>query len=223
MSEVARAGRTILFVSHNMAAIENLCSRCILLQDGAVTEIGPTDQIISQYLKKVMEPATERNELATRTDRSGSGAVILTDFHLEDANGDTVTAVQSGSDTVLAFTICNRQGIPRRGIDLGFSIHDSQGNQSLSVLYSSYQNHEFELIEKSGCIRCLLPHLPLAAGRYKVGARITVRGIEADWPQGGVGWLDVIEGDFFETGRKGFGNHAPFLMKGNWSFTNTGV
>jgi lipopolysaccharide transport system ATP-binding protein len=223
MSEVARGGRTILFVSHNMAAIENLCSRCILLQDGTVTHIGPTDQIISQYLKKVMDPAAGHTELASRTDRSGSGVVRLTDFHLEDALGNTLSAVQSGTDTVLAFTVCNRQGFPVKGIDFGFSIHDSRGNQPLSVLYSSYQNQEFELTQERGCIRCRLPALPLAAGRYRVGVRITVRGSESDWPQDGVGWLDVIEGDFFDSGRKGFGSQAPFLLKGNWSLTTTGV
>ena len=223
MSEVARAGRTILFVSHNMAAIENLCSRSILLQEGTVTGIGLTSEIISQYLKKVMDPTPGRHDLALRTDRSGSGSVRVTDFHLEDAGGYPVSAVQSGAEAMLAFTLCTHQVAPVRGIDLGFSIHDSRGNQTLSVLYSSYQTQEFELTQERGCIRCRLPHIPLAAGRYRIGVRITVRGVEADWPQDGVGWLDVVEGDFYGSGRKGFGSQAPFLLKGVWSFTDTGV
>lgn len=50
MGQVARSGRTVLFVSHNMDAISRLTSRAIFLVKGAVQEDGPTDQILSQYL-----------------------------------------------------------------------------------------------------------------------------------------------------------------------------
>ncbi len=53
MDEVTKkAGRTILFVSHNMNAIQNLCKRCILLKDGRVEMIGETKNVIKLYLKK---------------------------------------------------------------------------------------------------------------------------------------------------------------------------
>jgi lipopolysaccharide transport system ATP-binding protein len=222
MGAVAREGRTILFVSHNMAAIENLCSGCLLLQDGTVAGNGPTDQIIARYLQKAMDSTREAKELVGRTDRSGSGAVMLTHFHLEDANGNRVSALQNGVDATLVFSVLNRTGKAVRHLDIGFSIHDTTGNQMLTVLYSSYQNHEFELTSARGCIRCRIPELPLAAARYRIGARLTIWGVEADWLQDGVGWLDVIEGDFYGSGRKGSGSHAPFLLKGNWSLTEEG-
>lgn len=53
MDEVTKkAGRTILFVSHNMSAIQNLCKRCILLKDGKITSIGPTQDIINDYINR---------------------------------------------------------------------------------------------------------------------------------------------------------------------------
>lgn len=219
MGDVARLGRTILFVSHNMAAIENLCGNCILLQDGTITGNGPTDQVIAQYLQTVTDSASAAGGLAERTDRTGSGEVVLTDFHLEDANGNRVTALQSGADGTLAFSILMRTGKPVRHLDLGFSIHDASGGQVFSILYGSYQNQKFELNQTHGCIRCRLSKLPLAAGRYQIGARLTIQGVEADWPQGGVGWLDIVEGDFYGSGIKGFGNRAPLLLKGDWSLT----
>jgi energy-coupling factor transporter ATP-binding protein EcfA2 len=51
MSEMAGAGRTVLFVSHNMAAVTKLCSQCAFLAGGRLKLIGPTDEIIPHYLK----------------------------------------------------------------------------------------------------------------------------------------------------------------------------
>lgn len=50
MQEVSSSGRTIIFVSHNLGAIRQLCDTCILLEKGALTNQGPTDQVISHYI-----------------------------------------------------------------------------------------------------------------------------------------------------------------------------
>ena len=51
MDEVSKSGRTILFVSHNMNAVNSLCTRCIFLGKGKIVDIGKTEDIINQYLK----------------------------------------------------------------------------------------------------------------------------------------------------------------------------
>jgi lipopolysaccharide transport system ATP-binding protein len=51
MNEVAREGRTVLFVSHNMTAVNQLCPRAIMLTDGAVACDGRTPEVVAQYLK----------------------------------------------------------------------------------------------------------------------------------------------------------------------------
>ncbi len=68
MDEVASRGRTIVFVSHNMAAIQNLCSRCIMLEHGRLVEDGPTSAVIAAYLGSSKEsswtnPATEADDV----------------------------------------------------------------------------------------------------------------------------------------------------------------
>ncbi|MBU1086367.1 MAG: ATP-binding cassette domain-containing protein [Candidatus Omnitrophica bacterium] len=52
MSEVAKGGRTVLFVSHNMEAVEKLCTRAILLSEGKVVMEGETDEVIKEYTEK---------------------------------------------------------------------------------------------------------------------------------------------------------------------------
>lgn len=53
MSSISKEGRTILFVSHNLNAIQNLCPRSILLDRGKIVKAGPTDEVINQYVGKI--------------------------------------------------------------------------------------------------------------------------------------------------------------------------
>jgi lipopolysaccharide transport system ATP-binding protein len=74
MGDVAREGRTVLFVSHNMASVQQLCPRAILVIDGQVVEDGTAGKVISSYLSKesdfstgsmdVSDPSLRRNSLA---------------------------------------------------------------------------------------------------------------------------------------------------------------
>src|SRR5207245_2070220 len=74
MGQVARAGRTVLFVSHNMAAVENLCARTLLLSRGRVEAYDATRQVIDRYLLSIeAEPAA--STLRERDDRTGTGVV----------------------------------------------------------------------------------------------------------------------------------------------------
>jgi len=88
MKDVAGQGRTVLFVSHNMPAVLNLCSRCILLRQGAIEAIGETEAVVRRYLDG--GHAEGSRDLGTRTDRGGNGLVRLTGFKVrrEGAAGD---------------------------------------------------------------------------------------------------------------------------------------
>ncbi|MEZ4863293.1 MAG: polysaccharide ABC transporter ATP-binding protein [Caldilineaceae bacterium] len=60
MGDVAKTGRTILFVSHNLLAIETLCSRAFWLRDGSIAQEGAPNQVVSSYLRHSLQTATER-------------------------------------------------------------------------------------------------------------------------------------------------------------------
>jgi homopolymeric O-antigen transport system ATP-binding protein len=81
MGEVARAGRTVLFVSHNMQAVKSLCHSGVVVTAGRVSEKMPVDQAVDCYLGNVIRTATEV-PLTERTDRRGSGKVRLTDLDM---------------------------------------------------------------------------------------------------------------------------------------------
>lgn len=61
MEDVSKEGRTVLFVSHNMTAVASLCNRCILLENGKITHMGPVSEVVQQYLLSVSQ-ATSHGE-----------------------------------------------------------------------------------------------------------------------------------------------------------------
>ena len=99
MEDVAGHGRTVLFVSHNMAAVTSLCTRAVLLENGTMVESGPTHEVTDAYLRRGREASS--TPLTDRVDRRGTGAVRFTALALEDDAGDPITTATSGGQVTL--------------------------------------------------------------------------------------------------------------------------
>ena len=80
MKDVSRSGRTVLFVSHQMQAVSNLCDRAIILKNGKIDYSGSTDETIRRYLDGNIASASQRAGL--RKDRTGSGEAKLEEIKL---------------------------------------------------------------------------------------------------------------------------------------------
>lgn len=214
MGDVAKSGRTVLFVSHNMAAVAALCQRAILLKAGRVALDGTPDAAIREYLNE--SSLTGPSSLA-EVPRKGSGRARFTGFHLEDQRGTRVATVQSGDDVRLVFEFECEATEVGRPFDVGFGIHSTY-DECLFVLYASYVGKTLAVSKPRGRFVCQIPHLPLSPGTYHVVPRIEINAVEADFPQVPVGTLDVVDGDFFgskvRTNARGAG---PFLVGGDWS------
>jgi len=214
MEDVAEhEGRTVLFVSHQMAAIENLCSRAILLNSGQVVLNADTQTTISKYLESLDD--STRSAAIANMPRSGNGKVKLTDFWIEDANGMPLAAAASGKDLVLVFCYEVNSLPTPKNVSFGFSLNDVMGNR-ISVLYSDYQGIVFNPTKHPGKIKVLLPNFPFSQGRYYVGVRIMESGAEADWPKGFIGSVEVEAGDFYGTGAFYHSGFGPILLAGKW-------
>ena len=95
MGDVAGEGRTVLFVSHNMAAVSSLCTKGIVLDGGQmVTPMGTIDNAIESYLSRLSETTTV--DLAERKDRKGDGQIRMTGFDVLDEQGKAQDIVLSG-------------------------------------------------------------------------------------------------------------------------------
>jgi lipopolysaccharide transport system ATP-binding protein len=101
MSELRNGGRTVLFVSHNMAAVENLCSRVLWIDNGQVRLNGPARQVIESYMATFAEGAQVCVDLHSVTNRQGNGDVRFTRAEFLGTNGVPLRIVCSGDPVTL--------------------------------------------------------------------------------------------------------------------------
>ncbi len=89
MSDVAHSGRTVLFVSHNMAAVQQLCTRGLVLEQGNTIFQGQADEAIDYYLKSGAENVAV-TDLSKREDRKGEGTLQFTAVEVCDKRGEPI-------------------------------------------------------------------------------------------------------------------------------------
>jgi lipopolysaccharide transport system ATP-binding protein len=212
MTEVAREGRTVLFVSHNLAAIEALCRRSILLQEGRLTAEGPTQDVMHAYVSSLPDETTE--PLADRTDRLGDGQIKLESVHWETSDGQRVPALRTGGDYRFVLTYQCPDGRPKEGVLVTFLVKDATG-QPVLLQQTDFYEVRSNSTPPRGEYRCRIPKLPLAAGDYSIDLYV------------GIGWepcdsivhaaqFSVHEGDFFGTGHPGRPDFCKVLVEGEW-------
>lgn len=168
MNDVATSGRTVLFVSHNAAAVESLCTRGIVLDKGKLVFDGTQTQAIEYY---AASRASQGTDLKDRTDRTGSGEVRAVSIELRNSRGERVAVPRSGDDVevVIKFERKGARKFPRAAVSLAITTHlggpvFSHGNwlngEELGDLPDSFE------------VRCRIPRLPLPAGHFRLGFRL---------------------------------------------------
>ena len=105
MGEVARSGRTVLFVSHQLATVEHLCQTGLLLDKGVVRFHGPVREAIAAYSSTVKSQITET--FAERTDRRGSGLLRFVEARVLDRHGKAAPALTCGDTFIFELRLRN--------------------------------------------------------------------------------------------------------------------
>lgn len=214
MEEITQGeGKTILFVSHNLSAIQQLCDKTILLKKGTVEAFGETTEVIETYLKTAHEQKMDLRNYKRR----GDGRILLTSFHVEDEEGTKVEVVKSGSNItcVIGYTCKEPENI--KSVDIGFSLH--RDGVLINKYYSSYAGIYFSHLSTHGQFRLTLKNIPLNSGTYQVGLRVLADNMEADWPQGDVGPL-IVTNEGFENQHPASPQDGYLLLSSTWKMCN---
>ncbi len=197
MEEVARTeGRTVIFVSHNMGAIQNLCQKTVWLHHGELKMFGPTSEVIGSYLKESLKLADL--SLKDRTDRSGNGDLKITDCYFETAEGYRTDYIAVGKDYKLVFDYEVKEGMTLSNIIIGAGILDQYHN-SIFLCHNQMTGTDFGEISGRGKFKCLIKKIPLTPGTYTVAVRVSASDVELDYISNIIKF-DVLSGDFFGTG-----------------------
>jgi lipopolysaccharide transport system ATP-binding protein len=201
MGEVSsKEGRTVLFVSHNMAMIDNLCTRAILLRNGRITEDGEPSDVIATYLAYLSKSSAV--SIADRKDRQGACHVRATALELLDQHGRPVGHPISGQHLVFRLHYRCEPGKVLRNCRVSLTVHKAE---TPYFLLSTDLVEKTQLdLEGDGIIDFIVKELPLTASTYDLSTYIQSGPDIQDWVDRAAE-MSVIDGDFYGTGR----NYPP--------------
>lgn len=188
MSDAAKGGRTVLFVSHNMAAVQRLCPIAIMLKNGSVTKYGNTSEVIPFYMA-FMEEHHKKGPIK-------SGIAEL-DIYVESINGERRGVFNIGEP--IRFILILNVDRAIRSAAIGIGILDIMGERVVTH-HTMFQHAEPWGVKKSIRITVEWPECILCPGSYHFVSALFESGqMIALWED--IGELQVIEADYFGTGR----------------------
>lgn len=171
MEDLRKGGRTVLFVSHNMAAVENLCSRGIWIDSGCVRQDGATHEVIRSYLSSFAETQRNASDLSVVGTRHGNGDIRYTSMAFLSLDGQPQLVTRSGDSIRLRFYYHAMKTIPHPSF--GFRLLTEMGTL---VTDTSTWHHSLDIPEIApgdGYLDLEIDFLNLLPGRYDFSLWIT--------------------------------------------------
>lgn len=209
MKDVATGGRTVLFVSHNMAVIQNLCDRTLLIESGQIVKDGRTSDVVSHYLSGNVK-SNQQSHLARFSKPRGINQIVY--FRIDTSRQHNVINLQSGTDVELVFGCQGNNA--NKDLLLSWVIQNSMGQQLL-LQHNKIEGTKLQTAEGLSEIVCRIPRLPLPAGDYRVYAQLWIDGDLVD--ETNTEMFSVEVGNFFDTGLTIEAQNALFLIRATWS------
>lgn len=164
MNEVAKAGRTVIFVSHNLAILQALCDRGVLLERGEVVTDAPVTEAIDTYLRTLERAASQ--DLLERTDRDSRGydESLIRRVEIHDNLGGDADAVVAGRPATVVVEVT--EALPMTECRL--TILNSLGHPVATFDSEVSAPTDVRDSELGGRIECEIEELPLLPGRYRI-------------------------------------------------------
>jgi lipopolysaccharide transport system ATP-binding protein len=217
MGAVAREGRTVLLVSHNIALIESLCDTALLLVDGAISAHGDAKSVVAKYLSN-SKPADGGNLLAVLRGRRPSVAQFAS-IQVLDSEGVPATEVRMGEGLTISLGIRAERKIARPWI--GITV---RGAREQIIFYCANREAGFELppLEGDCTVECQLAALNLLPGRYSLDLVLADMTRTTHDEVAGVAVFEVIEHDVFESGMPMTQQDGILFLKSAWTLRSNG-
>ncbi len=210
MGEVAQGGRTVLFVSHNMAAVSALCKNGVVLQDGKLAVFYPVNDAINYYIKHGANLAL-RVSPKERRDRQGNGAARISDVKVLNSTNEIISQVPLDNGA-LSFQIDVEGKETIRSAWVAIGVYDTL-NRCILWLDSQALNFEPTIKEGNNHITCTISSdFTFTKGTYSLNIAIFQGKDMLDYLPS-VTSFDVIDGDFYGTGKISGGNPAVYVKQ----------
>jgi lipopolysaccharide transport system ATP-binding protein len=215
MSEVSRVGRTVLFVSHNMAAVENLCRRGIVLDRGKIAFEGTSKEAVVDYLGRVSGAHDSTGhvvDLSMASDRRFARMPLLKRLEFyTDENRPLTSDLQIGARLQVKVHF----ELPELTADfnVGIGFDNSYGQRVLTAQSQFQPDRSVQARVGPQVYLCDIPSLTLTPGEYSLRIWVEINGSEADLIKDAVR-LRVIESDYYGTGKVPW--NGALVLKHRW-------
>jgi lipopolysaccharide transport system ATP-binding protein len=201
MSEVSRGGRTVLFVSHNMAAIENLCTRAVVLHQGKLQFDGTSKEAIQYYLNSlsVQHGSGHVVELEGVGERRSIVAPLLKRLEFLTENEQPLSEglpIGSRLKVKVHFDLPK----PTSNFNIGLGFNNIYGQRIFTANSMFEPNRSDKEHVGRQVFSCEIPSFTLMPGEYAVKVWLDLKGSEADAIEDAAK-ITVLESDFYGTGK----------------------
>ena len=215
MQDISKGeGRTVLFVSHNMASIQQLCERVIILSNGIVAyDTKNVDEGINYYLQNERMNISEK--LGDRADRKGDGSLRVIEVLVKNNKGDILDTLLTGASVNFVFN-CTKKQVALKNISIAFSVSKRNGTL-LSTIVSDVAGAQLSASKNETLFTatCAIAKLPFTEGDYICNVFVKSEQGIADWVENAFSF-SVIDGDFYGTGKTIPKSHPGVLVNNTW-------
>ena len=214
MGSIAQQGRTVIFVSHNMTAVQHLCQRGFVIDGGAINFDGIIRDAVHKYVSGM--PFKLQPNLAERNGRSGRQWLRFIKVAFYDSQGNELRQVLNGQDVCIRFYYRSRREKRNASVLVAFNVRNSQGF-SLANLNSVDTGQEILEVFQNGYFECWWPKFNLRSGIYDCTLFCSVNGEIVDWVQNAFA-IYVEDGNYYGSGKMIDRQHGEILIDHSWTY-----
>lgn len=212
MNELSRVGRTVLFVSHNVAAVENLCRHGIVLDEGRLVFEGTSKDAVRQYLDSISGARDCTQHVIDLTAASDRRSALLKQLEFyTNGNQPLVEGLQIGS----GFQVRVHFELPHltSNFNVGLGFNNAYGQRAFTAASQFAPDRYPGALIGPQVLICDIPSLTLTPGEYSLCVWLEIENAEADSANDAARIL-ILESDYYGTGKVPW--NGMFVLRHHW-------
>jgi len=195
MQSVSDSGRTVLLVSHNLALIESLCQRAVLLDQGEVSSAGPTAEVIAEYLSR--SQFCESENLTDHPRNEARSSAWFSRIQILNRQGESSREFRAGEEMAVKLGVAVQSPILQPWIGIRLR---TPADQLICHIANREAGYQLPPISSASEIECQISSLNLLPGRYIVDL-VLADMLNRDYDKiSGAAYFDVRESDVLQSG-----------------------
>lgn len=200
--------KTVLFVSHNLNAISELCSVCIYMKGGQIILYNKTDKVIQKYLEDY------EKKLVTNCFNDKNNSNILKNISFKENNHNNQKSITCGEEVDIQIDYKSKESIHDAIMGLAFT---DNNKQFVTFFNNKITGKVYKELPNEGSLICHIPKLPLMPGWYNITISLMSGGRMIDQVVDAVRIL-VKKGDFYNSGNFGTSERQGVFVEHKWSY-----